>query len=238
MAFAGAFARPPRNSHEVLQPQAYINGEKLPPTGVPDLKQLLGGQYEVYDSGGIGQLDVRAYLKQYGDRKNADEVSSAWLGGAYVTYHRKDKPAGDGSATTADLALLYISRWKTPQAAERFARFYASAVALRYHTATAQPVPACNGATCPVSSAQIVTEEGPVIVEHWTDNSVIVSESFDSTTAAKVHSAVRDGAVAVHAENSPQTEIGLRLYEIPAFRKFAEEIGRQIARGMMSSPSR
>ena len=30
MAFAGAFARPPRNSHEVLQPDAYIDGEKLP----------------------------------------------------------------------------------------------------------------------------------------------------------------------------------------------------------------
>ena len=25
MAFAGAFARPPQNSHEVLQPEAYIN---------------------------------------------------------------------------------------------------------------------------------------------------------------------------------------------------------------------
>ncbi len=32
MAFSGVFARPPRNSHEVLQPEAYINAEKLPPT--------------------------------------------------------------------------------------------------------------------------------------------------------------------------------------------------------------
>src|SRR5579864_6090297 len=29
MAFAGVFARPPRNTHEVLQPSAYINREKL-----------------------------------------------------------------------------------------------------------------------------------------------------------------------------------------------------------------
>ena len=90
MAFAGAFARPPRNSHEVLQPEAYINHEKLPATGVPDLQQLLGEDYDVYDSGGIGQLDVRAYLKQYGERKSADDVSSAWQGGAYVTFHRKN----------------------------------------------------------------------------------------------------------------------------------------------------
>ena len=93
MAFAGAFARPATNSHEVLQPEAYINGEKLPPTGVPDLKQVLGEQYEVFDSGGIGQLDVRAYLKQYGERKNADDVSSAWQGGAYVTFRHKDNAA-------------------------------------------------------------------------------------------------------------------------------------------------
>lgn len=236
MAFAGAFARPPRNSHEVLQPQAYINGEKLPPTGVPDLKQLLGEEYDIYDSGGIGQLDVRAYLKQYGERKNADDVSSAWQGGAYVTYHRKNKTASEASATTADLALLYVSRWKTPQAAEGFARFYTTAVAQRYHTATAQTVPACSGTNCPVSSAQILTEEGPVIVERWGDNSVIVSESFDTTTAAKVHSAVRDGAA--RAENFPQTEIGLRLYDIPAFRAFAEEIGVQIVREVTSSSCR
>src|SRR5499427_8780436 len=92
MAFAGAFVRPPKNSHEILQPDAYINSEKLPSTSVPDLKNLVGEQYEVFDSGGIGQLDVRAYLKQYGERRSADDVSSAWEGGAYVAYRRK-KPA-------------------------------------------------------------------------------------------------------------------------------------------------
>ena len=238
MAFAGAFARPPKNSHEVLQPEAYIKGEKLPPLGVPDLKQLLGEQYEVYDSGGIGQLDVRALLKQYGERRIADDVSAAWQGGAYVTFHRKDKVASGVAATTADLALLYVSRWTTPQAAERFARFYTSAVAQRYQTVTQQSAPTCSGPNCPVSRAQMMTEEGPVLVEHWGDNSVIVSESFDMTTAAKIHNAVRDGAASVHAGNSPQDEIGLRLYEIPAFRKIAEEIGMQIAREMTLSPSR
>ncbi|HYM75226.1 MAG TPA: hypothetical protein VE377_04540 [Candidatus Dormibacteraeota bacterium] len=227
MAFAGAFARPPRNSHEILQPEAYINGEKLAGVSVPDLKQLIGEQYDVFDSGGIGQLDVRAYLKQYGERRNADDVSSAWQGGAYVAFRRKDKAVTD-AATTADLATIYISRWKTSQAAERFARFYASAVPLRYHTATAQPLSACSG-KCPLSSAQFVTEEGPVIVEHWADNSVIVSESFDTTTALKIRDTVRTGDPAVHAENVEQHEIGLRLYEIPAFQRFSEQVGAAIA---------
>lgn len=233
MAFAGAFARPPKNSHEVLQPEAYINGEKVRPVNIPDLKKQLGVAYDVYDSGGIGQLDVRALLKQYGERKGADDISSAWQGGAYVTYHRKDKDAA--SATTADLALLYVSRWKTPQAAERFARFYANTVGLRYRSATPQNPPACSGSNCPASSAQILTEEGPVIIEQWADNSVVVSESFDSDTAAKVHGAVRDGVAATHAELIPQDEIGLRLFDIPAFQRFADQIGIEIAREIAAS---
>src|SRR3984885_13900694 len=52
MAFAGAFARPPRNSHEVLQPETYIQGEKLPLVRIPDMRALLTNDYDVYDSGG------------------------------------------------------------------------------------------------------------------------------------------------------------------------------------------
>jgi hypothetical protein len=177
-------------------------------------------------------------MKQYGARKIADDVSAAWQGGEYVTFHRKAKTASTASPTTADLALLYVSRWTTPQAAERFARFYISAVAQRYQTVTPQPVAACSGTNCPVSRAQIMTEEGPVLVEHWGDNSVIVSESFDLTTADKVHTAVRDQASSVHADSSPQDEIGLRLYEIPAFRRIAQEIGIQIAREITLDPTR
>ncbi len=238
MAFAGVFARPPRNSHEVLQPAAYINGEKLPPVRIPDMHQVLSNQYDVFDSGGIGQLDVRAMLKQFGERKIADELSSAWQGGAYVTYRRADKDMV--TPNTTDLALLYVSRWKSPQAAERFAHFYATAVSQRYRSATPQAQAACTGANCPVFSAQIATEEGPVIVEHWADNSVVVSESFDAATAAKLSSTLRDSAAGVHAGNMErgEDEIGLRLYEIPAFREFEAAIGQRILQEMMATSGR
>jgi hypothetical protein len=238
MAFAGAFVRPPRNSHEVLQPSAYINGEKLPAVRIPDMGNLLNDRYEAYDSGGIGELDVRALLKQYGERKIADEVSAAWQGGAYVTFRRKDKVVAEVSPSTADLALLYISRWKTEQAAEWFAGFYARAVSQRYHSATAQTAPACEGTDCPVSVVQIATEEGAVIVEHWKDNSVVVSESFDPATAAKLRTALRDGTDAAHAENRPQEEVGLRLFESQAFQAFAEQVGQRVAEGMRQAAGR
>jgi hypothetical protein len=238
MAFAGAFVRPPRNTHEVLQPKTYIQGEKLPTVRIPDMEEVLNHQYAVYDSGGIGELDVRALLKQYGERKIADDVSSAWQGGAYATFRRKDKVVAEVSGGTEDLALLYISRWKTPQAAERFARFYADAVSQRYHSVTVEAAQACSGTSCPVWMAQIMTEEGPVIVEHWDDNSVIVSEGFDTATAAKLRTALRDGAGAVHAESEPREELGLRLFEMPAFRAFAEEIGERVAQGMSREAGR
>lgn len=241
MAFAGAFARPPKNSHEVLQPESYIHGEKLPPVRIPDMQAVLNDQYDVYDSGGIGELDVRALLKQYGERKIADDLSSAWQGGGYATFRRKGKAGAEVTPGTGDLALLYISRWKTPQAAERFAHFYAGAVAQRYRSATAEAAQACSGTGCPVSIAQIATEEGPVIVEHWGDNSVVVSESFDSATAARLRTALRDGTGGVRAANPPtlpQQEIGLRLLAIPAFQEFSREIGERIAEEMESRAGR
>ena len=143
------------------------------------------------------------------------------------------------SPTTADLALLYVSRWKSPQAAENFARFYTRAVSQRYPTATPQPLEACAGTQCPKAAAEISTEEGPVIVEQWADNTVIVSESFDTTIAAKLRSAVRDGGAGAHAENlhpdRDRCELGFRLYELPAFRAFEAALGQRIAEAMISN---
>lgn len=228
MAFAGAFARPPKNSHEVLHPEAYMSGEKLPPLRIPDMKNLLEDRYEVYDSGSIGELDVRALLKQYGERRIADNLSAEWQGGSYVLYRRKSDVSTQAPLTTADLALLYISRWKTPQGASRFAKFYASAVPQRYRTATLGQVAACSGASCPVSTAQVVTEEGPVLIEQWNDNSVMVSESFDLSTADKLQTAIRTAAGATQAEALPQQEIGMRLLAIPAFRECEQKIGDEV----------
>jgi hypothetical protein len=190
MAFSGAFARPPRNTHEVLQPTAYINSEKLPSVSIPDVQQILSDKYAAYDAGGIGELDVRALLKTYGNRKEADILAAGWQGGAYIAFRRTAKTATD-ALTTADLALLYVSRWKSAQSAERFAHVYTNAIAQRYHNTAPQAVASCAGAKCPASAVQILTEEGPVIVEQWADNTVLVSESFDQITASKLLDAVR-----------------------------------------------
>jgi hypothetical protein len=232
-AFAGVFAQPPRNTHEVFDSNAYLEHAKLTPVAIPDVRSLLSGNYDVFDFGSFGELDVRALLKQFGDKHGATDFAPAWQGGTYVAFRKAQVPK-DADVKTSDVALLYVSRWKTAAAAEHFARFYATSVAKRYSNALVQDVPKCSAAPCPVGAALLSTEEGPVIVEEWPDNTVIVSESFDSATAAKLSSAIRTAPAERHAENLPQEELSLRLYDLPAFREWQERVGEEILRAIVS----
>ncbi len=234
-AFQGTFAQPPRNTHEVFDSKAYLDHEKLVPVQIPDLGSLLSKDYEVFDSGSFGELDVRALLKQFGDKHGATDFAPAWQGGSYVAF-KKTQTGSSAEPTTADVALLYVSHWKTLQAAEHFARFYATTVAKRYQKALVQDVPTCAAPPCPAGAALVSTEEGPVIVEEWPDNTVIVSESFDSVTAAKLSAAVRTASGERHADANSQPELSLRLYSLPAFRVFQDKIGNQILNAITSVP--
>jgi hypothetical protein len=228
-AFAGMFARPPRSTHEVLEPRAYLEREKVESVVIPDVRGIVTTAYEVYDSGSFGELDVRALLRQFGEKRSAsDDLAAAWQSGSYVAFKRS-QGGNTPTPTTTDLALLYVSHWKSKEAAERFARFYATTVTKRYKSAAVQAVPACAGSPCPVGAAQISTEEGPVIVEEWADNTVIVSESFDPATASKLSGAVRNAGPERHA-SAAQPELSLRLESLPAFREFQERIGDGILR--------
>jgi len=224
-AFAGAFARPPCTTHEVLQPHAYIENEKLQPVRLPDWKPAVGSKYEIYETGGMGELDVRALLKQFGNRKVADNIAVGWQGGTYATF-RKLPSTGEPSST-GDLALFYVSRWKSPQDAERFARLFAGAVTQRYQQVTPQEVAACTGTPCPQFFAYNLTEEGKVSVEQFAQT-VVVSESFDDATAGKLRSAWQQTASDVRADERMPEELGLRLANLPEFAAFQAEIGRRI----------
>ena len=75
---------------------------------------------------------------------------------------------------------------------------------------------------------QILTEEGPVIVEHWADNTVLVTESFDQVTAGKLVDAVRGHATETQADNVGYDELGFRLYDLPEFSAFQAQIGERV----------
>jgi len=226
MAFAGAFARPPRTTHEILQPKSYLEHEKLPAVHIPNMLPLLEGKYSVFDSGTIGELDVKALLEQYGQRRAADDLAASWRGGRYLTFQKSD--ADTRNPSTPDFALLYVSRWKSAPVAERFAHIYAAAVSGRYQTATPENPPSCTQAPCPVFSTQFSTEEGPVIVQLWPEDTVVVSESFDQATAAKLLNAAQEPPKEDSADTFSSDELGMRLYEVPGFFAFQAQIRESI----------
>src|SRR4029077_8327795 len=109
---------------------------------------------------------------------------------AYAKIAEKTSEQGAAKApaapSTADLAYMYVSHWKTAGIAALFARYYTDSVRMRYKNAIAGVPASCAGAKCPVAVATFATEEGPVLVQQWSDGTVIVSESFDAATAAQL----------------------------------------------------
>ncbi len=227
LAFSGALSNPPHSSHEILQPEAYLQAEKLQPLPIPDVRPLIADKYAMYDSGSFGELDVRALLKQLGNRKVAEDVAAAWQGGAYLAF----APAGpNGKAAppsnAADVALLYVSHWKTPEMAQKFAKLYAEGVSQRYKTAEVREKAECApGAECNQWSMEIATNEGPVIITEWPDNTLLISESFDESTAAKLRNAMFEQSKNQNANFISPEELGARLELLPAFRFWQEQIG-------------
>jgi IrrE N-terminal-like domain len=188
-AYAAAMRDPPSSSREVMVPKSYLRGEKVAPLTFPKLNPILGDRYTRYDVGAFGQFDVDVFLKEFGGEKMAEKLSKEWRGGAYYALRKKsDKNGERQKLTTGDIALLYLSRWSTPEAAKNFAAVYAGTLLRRYKFAQSQSAPAAS-----VSAAQPVThwttDEGPVLVEQQ-GTTVLVLESFEAEFMSKLREAV------------------------------------------------
>ncbi len=193
LAFDAALRVPPRNTHQIMEPQAYLDREQLPPMPFPRIASLVEKQYASYDAGEVGQFDVYVLLKQFDDQKVADEVSSKWRGGLYWVVVRPNHKLDPSKPVQAsDLAVFYLSRWASDEDATRFARLYSAWLDKRYKQV--EKTPAAPGAGN--NFAQRVagvnrwnTEDGPVYVEPW-GQSVLIMESFDDQTAAGIREIV------------------------------------------------
>ena len=189
LAYEDVLEHPPVNSREIMEPQSYLNGEKQEPMHLPDMKKLLGKDYERYDVGSVGEFDVSVLLEQFSGEKISLKLAPEWRGGAYYaarTVYNDKSPAGSETKTkskneepsTADIALLYLSRWATPDAAQRFAGEYAKSLARRYKSVKAE-----------AAESRWMTDEGLVVIETQ-GNQVLVLESFDPAIAEKLRVAV------------------------------------------------
>ncbi len=219
-AFAETLRSPPLNTRQVMHPAAYLAGESTPPFRLPPLKSIVGNSYEMLDSGTLGEFDVLMFAEQFGSEETAQQLSSQWRGGYYYAVQPRTGGSGPESESNGAehssaaekptagqetgehsgvVALFYISRWATPAAAAQFAHLYASSVMQRYSGATERSKVGIGGPSAETTS-DWSTPEGPVSVEAH-GPLVLVLESFDDPTAAKLRATVigREPPKSLHA---------------------------------------
>lgn len=176
-AFAGVLDRPPATSYEIMNPRAYERDAKVPLLKMPDVHGLLDADYSPYDVGVMGELDVRMLTELFGGPQVAAVLTPAWNGGIYYAVQKKSAP---DKSSTASISLLYLSQWKTQQAAQAFAKMYGGELGQQFSHVTRDAQSESD------PHEQIYqTSEGPVLISTQ-GNLVFLSESFDLPLARKL----------------------------------------------------
>jgi len=179
-AFAGLLDSPPSTSWEILNPDQFEQGNHPPRLKIPDIHPLLGSNYTPYDLGAVGQLDLRILATLYGGEELSQTLTPAWDGGYYYAAHIESDAAKKlPSTSTATIATLYFSSWKSEQAARSFAAMYADNIARKYSGVVQDEKESTEEETI------WQTAEGPVMIV-VRDKQVFISESFDLSTARKL----------------------------------------------------
>ncbi len=175
-AFAGALQRPPDSTYEILHPDFYWRGGHAPLLAMPDLHPLLDAGWAPYDVGVMGALDVRMLAGALADKGAAADAAEAWDGGLYYAAQSRAAKTDAEKDDTASIALVYLSRWKTAQAAGAFAELYRRSLVKRY-----------PGVKTGQAAGQAVdtTREGPALVRQQ-DRYVFVSHSLPMPLAEQV----------------------------------------------------
>jgi hypothetical protein len=190
-AYSGVFRKPPSTTREIMEPQAYLSGEKMEAIRLPDFKNDFKG-YDRFDIGAVGEFDVAILLEQYQGELVAKRLYPHWRGG----YYYAARPHGDASAP---LGLLYVSRWSSAEKASEFAWVYAKGLEQRYkrlhevEDEGKKSKPTNYTLETLTGSHSWLTEEGSVFIDVRGDT-VLVSESLDQDTTERVEREVLQGA--------------------------------------------
>lgn len=175
--FAGVLARPPASSYEIMNPHEYESHVTVPVLAMPDIHPVIDADYNPYDIGVMGELDVRILAELFGGPGALKEFTPAWDGGIYYAAQRKD--ALDKTSTDS-VALLYLSQWTSDEVAADFARMYAHELGQQYSHVTRDDQDESD------PSEQVYqTNQGPVLIVTQ-GKDVFVSESFPLAMARKL----------------------------------------------------
>jgi hypothetical protein len=194
-----------------MNPKAYLTHAPVPLLRMPDIHPLIDSQYQPYDIGVMGEFDVQVMAELFGGRAVAAALAPAWRGGIYYTAQSKQATTASAKDSTASLALLYLSRWSTPQAALAFANLYAAEIPRKYDDAVLEPADETDAPDGTIITRIWETAEGPVLVV-VSGRTVFISESFPVDLARKLEfvmmGSIADSSTSVQVENKvPQMDL-------------------------------
>ena len=178
LAYTGVLARMPQTTREIMEPKEYLAGHRVPPLLLPDLG-FLKKDYEPYDAGAVGQLDVSLLLRIYADETLDKRLSPEWRGGAYYAAGRREPNRQTATLPRTSACFMFPSGRRKPQRRS-----------LPKHTRTRclNDMNRCGAlltmATCP-GLAQYTSSDGPIFIQQ-TGNAVVAVESFDEEAARKL----------------------------------------------------
>ena len=187
-AYMGMLERPPVDTLQIMDPDTYLQRQVLPPLTIPDLDKVIAPAYERYDFGGMGAFDVYLLAKQYAPTTDAKRYYSHWRGGYYLAARAKTAPKDQ-------IALIYLSRWDSPEAAEAFERLYSSYVPTRYHLEDVGAM--ADGGPIDPKIEWNLDAKGKVFLEtHGSD--LLIMEGLDDATMDRVIAALLPGLLRPH----------------------------------------
>jgi hypothetical protein len=176
LAYTGVLARMPQTTREVMEPREYLAGHREPPLLLPDFS-FLKKDYEPFDAGAVGELDVNILLRVLADEDVAKRLTPEWRGGSYYAAGKRGAKPPDRNSS-AHIGLFYVSRWATEAAAQEFAKTYAVSLPARY-----QEVHRIHGDA--PERQQYMSSDGPIFIQQ-TGNMVVAVESFEEDVAKKL----------------------------------------------------
>jgi len=183
-AFAGVLARPPSSSFEIIHPDAYIQHTPVPVLRLPDIHPLIEAEYEPYDIGVMGELDVRIVAELFGGPQLAAALSPEWKGGIYYAAQRKSATTAAQKESTASIGLIYYSKWANEDSASSFERIYSAQLARKYSGLKRR-----NKDEADDTEEVYTTNEGDVLIT-TTGTGVFVAEGFDVALARKLRDTI------------------------------------------------
>jgi hypothetical protein len=206
VAFTGALDHPPTSSFEVMAPKAYLTHAPVPAMRLPDVHPLIDAEYEPYDLGVMGELDVEIMTSLFGGPEMAQQMAPAWNGGVYYAAQRKTATAAE-RLTTGSLAVTYSSQWRSAEAATAFQQIYQAELGRKYSKLAERKADETDSRERVFS-----TEEGDVLISRSGMN-LFLSEGFPLVLARKLReaSAAAQGSGPVRMAAAPEGELTFGL---------------------------